>query len=102
MSLFLGEFIGSMLLIILGDGVVANVVLNKTKGNNGGWIVITFGWAMAVFLGVYVSTSLGGSGHLNPGVTIAMTAFNNFYPSLLPTYILAQFSGAITGALLVW
>ena len=102
MSPFLGEFIGTMLLIILGDGVVANVVLNKTKGNNGGWIVITFGWAMAVFLGVYASTSLGGSGHLNPAVTIAMTAFNNFDPSLLSTYILAQFAGAITGAIIVW
>ena len=103
MSPFLGEFIGTMLLIIMGDGVVANVVLNKTKGNNSGWIVITFGWAMAVFLGVYVSTSLGGSGHLNPAVTIAMTAFNDsFDSSLMPTYIVAQFAGAITGAIIVW
>jgi len=103
MSPFLGEFTGTMLLIIMGDGVVANVVLNKTKGNNSGWIVITFGWAMAVFLGVYVSTSLGGSGHLNPAVTIAMAAFNpDFDSSLLPTYIVAQFAGAITGAIIVW
>jgi len=102
MSPFIGEFIGTMLLIIMGDGVVANVVLNKTKGNNGGWIVITFGWAMAVFLGVFVSTNLGGSGHLNPAVTIAMVAFNNFDARLLPTYILAQFAGAITGAIIVW
>jgi glycerol uptake facilitator protein len=102
MSPFIGEFIGTMLLIIMGDGVVANVVLNKTKGNNGGWIVITFGWAMAVFLGVYVSTTLGGSGHLNPAVTIAMVAFNNFDAALLPGYILAQFAGAITGAIIVW
>jgi glycerol uptake facilitator protein len=102
MSPFIGEFIGTMLLIIMGDGVVANVVLNKTKGNNGGWIVIVFGWAMAVFLGVYVSTSLGGSGHLNPAVTIAMVAFNNFDAALLPTYILAQFAGAITGGVIVW
>jgi len=102
MSPFLGEFIGTMLLIIMGDGVVANVVLNKTKGNNSGWIVITFGWAMAVFLGVFVSTSLGGSGHLNPAVTIAMAAFDNFDVTLLPTYILAQFAGAISGAIIVW
>jgi len=102
MSPFLGEFTGTMLLIIMGDGVVANVVLNKTKGNNSGWIVITFGWAMAVFLGVYASTSLGGSGHLNPAVTIAMAAFSDFDSSLLPTYILAQFAGAITGAIIVW
>ena len=102
MSPFLGEFIGTMLLIIMGDGVVANVVLNKTKGNSSGWIVITFGWAMAVFLGVYASTSLGGSGHLNPAVTIAMTAFNDFDSSLLPTYIGAQFAGALAGAIIVW
>lgn len=102
MSPFIGEFIGTALLIILGDGVVANVVLNKTKGNNSGWIVITFGWAMAVFLGVYASTKLGGSGHLNPAVTIAMIAFNHFDSSLLFTYLLAQFAGAITGAIIVW
>ena len=102
MSPFLGEFIGTMLLIIMGDGVVANVVLDKTKGNNSGWIVITFGWAMAVFLGVYASATLGGSGHLNPAVTIAMTAFNDFDPSLLPVYIAAQFGGAIVGAIVVW
>lgn len=102
MSPFLGEFIGTMLLIIMGDGVVANVVLDKTKGNNSGWIVITFGWAMAVFLGVYASTSLGGSGHLNPAITIAVAAFSDFDSSLLPTYVLAQFAGAITGAIVVW
>jgi len=102
MSPFIGEFTGTAFLIILGDGVVANVVLNKTKGQHGGWIVIAFGWAMAVFLGVYISTKLGGSGHLNPAVTIAMTAFNNFDSSLLVTYIAAQFSGAIVGATIVW
>ena len=102
MSPFLGEFMGTMLLIIMGDGVVANVVLNKTKGHNSGWIVITFGWAMAVFLGVYASTSLGGSGHLNPAVTIALAAFSDFDSSLLLTYILAQFAGAVTGAIIVW
>lgn len=101
-SPFLGEFIGTALLIIMGGGVVANVVLNKSKGQNSGWIVITFGWAMAVFLGVYASTKLGGSGHLNPAVTIALTAFGNFDSSLLATYIGAQFAGAIAGALVVW
>src|SRR5215204_443932 len=103
MSPFLGEFIGTMLLIIMGDGVVANVVLNKTKGNNSGWIVITFGWSMAVFLGVYASNSLGGGGHLNPAVTIAMAVFNpDFDSALTPAYIAAQFAGAITGAVIVW
>jgi glycerol uptake facilitator protein len=102
MSPFFGEFIGTALLIILGDGVVANVVLNKTKGNNSGWIVITFGWGMAVFIGVYASTHFGGSGHLNPAVTLALALFGDFDSSLIGTYISAQFAGAITGALVVW
>src|ERR1041384_91263 len=101
MNHFTGEFIGTALLITLGDGVVANVVLNKTKGNNSGWIVITFGWAMAVFVGVYASNSLGGSGHLNPAVTLAMSAFHKFDQSLILTYIGAQFAGAIAGAIIV-
>jgi glycerol uptake facilitator protein len=102
MSPFIGEFIGTALLIIMGDGVVANVLLNKTKGQNSGLIVIAIGWAMAVFLGVYASTKLGGSGHLNPAVTIAMAAFNGFDSALVPTYIAAQFAGAIVGATIVW
>ncbi|MEP7373488.1 MAG: MIP/aquaporin family protein [Chitinophagaceae bacterium] len=102
MSPFLGEFIGTALLIILGAGVVANVVLNKTKGQNSGWIVITFGWAMAVFVGVYASTKLGGSGHLNPAVTIALSIFGDFDSSLLVTYLAAQFGGAFTGAVVAW
>lgn len=102
MSPFTGEFVGTALLIVMGCGVVANVVLSQTKGQNSGWIVITFGWAMAVFLGVYASTRLGGSGHLNPAVTLAMSAFGDFDSSLLGTYIAAQFAGAITGATIVW
>src|SRR5438477_12288834 len=102
MSSFLGEFIGTTLLITMGCGVVANVVLNKTKGNNSGWIVITFGWAMAVFIGVFASTHLGGSGHLNPAVTLALAAFGDFDRSQIGTYIAAQFAGAILGSLIVW
>ena len=102
MSPFLGEFIGTALLIIMGDGVVANVVLNKTKGNNSGWIVITFGWAMAVFIGVYASIHFGGSGHLNPAVTFALALFGDFDKTLTVTFILAQLAGAITGAIIVW
>ena len=101
-SAFMGEFIGTMLLIILGGGVVANVVLSKTKGNNSGWIVITFGWAIAVFLGVNASTALGGGGHLNPAATIALTVFGNFDSANLITYIAAQFAGAILGAIIVY
>lgn len=102
MSPFLGEFIGTALLIILGAGVVANVVLSKTKGQNSGWIVITFGWAMAVFLGVYASNKLGGSGHLNPAVTIGLAVFGDFDASLMGTYLAAQFTGAFAGAVVAW
>jgi glycerol uptake facilitator protein len=102
MSPFIGEFIGTALLIVFGSGVVANVVLSKTKGNNSGLIVIAFGWAMGVFLGVYTSTTLGGSGHLNPAVTIALTTFGDFDPLLLGGYLAAQFSGAFTGAVIAW
>lgn len=102
MSPFIGEFAGTALLVILGDGVVANVVLNKTKGNNAGWIVITFGWAMAVFIGVYAALKLGGSGHINPAISIAFAAIGDLKPELLLTYIGAQFLGAITGAIIVW
>lgn len=102
MSPFLGEFVGTAFLILMGGGVVANVVLNKTNGQNSGWIVITFGWAMAVFLGVYSSQKLGGGGHLNPAVTLALLAFGTFKSSLVATYLLAQLSGAFTGAVLVW
>jgi glycerol uptake facilitator protein len=102
MSPFIGEFAGTALLIIFGAGVVANVVLDKSKGQGGGWIVITFGWAMGVFVGVYASTKLGGSGHLNPAVTLALSLFADFDKSLLLTYISAQLTGAFTGALIAW
>jgi glycerol uptake facilitator protein len=102
MSPFIAEFVGTMLLIILGQGVVANVLLNKTKGNNSGLIVITFGWAIAVFLGVYASTYLGGNGHLNPAVTLALAYLGKFDANLVLTYIAAQFAGAITGAIIIW
>jgi glycerol uptake facilitator protein len=102
MSPFIGEFIGTAFLITLGDGVVANVLLNKTKGNNSGWIVIAFGWGMAVFIGVFASTHFGGSGHLNPAVTIALSLFGDFDSSLAGTYIAAQFAGAIAGSFIVW
>jgi glycerol uptake facilitator protein len=100
---FMPEFIGTAILIILGDGVVANVVLHKTKGQNSGWMVITFGWAMAVFMGVYACTHFGGMGHLNPAFTLAAAAFiPNFDQSLVLPFIAGQFAGAIAGATLVW
>ena len=102
MSGFFGEFIGTALLMIMGNGVVANVVLNKTKGHNSGWIVITFGWAMAVFMGVYISNKLGGGGHLNPAVTIALAAFKDFDAGLVLPYIAGQLAGAFAGSVIVW
>lgn len=102
MSAFLGEFIGTMLLILFGDGVVANVVLNKTKGQNGGWIVIAFGWAMAVFIGVFASKHFGGEGHLNPAVSVALSVFGDFDSKLVLPFVAAQFGGAFVGAVLVW
>lgn len=102
MSPFIGEFAGTALLMIMGSGVVANVVLNKTNGQNSGWIVITFGWAMGVFIGVYTSLKLGGGGHLNPAVTIALAATGAFKTSLVATYILAQLAGAFTGSVIAW
>lgn len=102
MHSYLGEFIGTTLLILFGNGVVANVVLKDSKGQNGGWIVIAFGWAMAVFIGVYASVKFGGSGHLNPAVTIALNLFSDFKTELVLPYIMAQFAGAFLGSILVW
>lgn len=101
MNNFLFEMIGTAFLILLGDGVVANVVLNKTKGNNGGWIVITFGWAMGVFVGVYIAAAHSGA-HLNPAVTIALAAAGKFDWANAPLYIAGQLAGAMIGSLLVW
>jgi glycerol uptake facilitator protein len=103
MKPFLAELIGTTILIILGDGVVANVVLNKTKGNGGGWIVITFGWGMAVFVGVFCVSKFSGA-HLNPAVTIAMAATHHggFEWAQVPQYIGAQMLGAFIGAVLVY
>ena len=101
MNNFLFELIGTAFLILLGDGVVANVLLHKTKGNNSGWLVITFGWAIAVFVGVYISAAQSGA-HLNPAVTIGLAIAGKFSWALVPTYIAAQFAGAMIGAFLVW
>ncbi len=102
-SPFLTEFIGTAILIIFGAGVVANVVLNKTKGNNSGWIVITFGWGMAVFMGVSASTALGGVGHLNPAVTIASTLLSdNVDTNMILQMIGGQFAGAILASFIVY
>lgn len=101
MSPLLGEFMGTLVLVLLGDGVVANVLLNKSKGQNSGWIVIATGWAFAVAIGVFVSGAFGSKdAHLNPAVTLwAVLSSGN--TSML-SYIPAQFAGAFVGAVLVW
>jgi len=101
MSPFMAEFIGTFLLILLGDGVVANVVLKDTKGNGSGLIVITTAWGLAVFVGVVVAGPYSGA-HLNPAVTIGLALAGKFaWASVLP-YIIAQMLGAFLGAFMVW
>jgi glycerol uptake facilitator protein len=101
MTPFLAEMLGTAIVIIIGNGVVANVVLPNTKGNNAGLLAIVFGWMIAVFVGVYITTPTSG-GHLNPAVTIALATAGKFSWSLVPSYILAQMLGAMLGAIIVW
>lgn len=98
---FLAEIIGTALIIAFGNGVVANVVLAKTKGHNSGWIVISFGWAIAVFIGVYASAAASGA-HLNPAVTISLAAIGDFPWKDVPVYIASQIAGAAIGQVFVW
>lgn len=101
MSAFTAELIGTMFVILLGNGVVANVLLKGTKGNNAGWMVITTGWALAVFVGVVIASPFSGA-HLNPAVTMALAIVNKFSWSNVGSYLLAQFIGAMIGSFLVW
>ena len=96
-----GEFLGMFVLILLGDATVANVVLNKSKAQGGGWIVITTGWGFAVFCGVIVSLAVGGVGHLNPAVTLAVAILSGDYSNVVP-FIAAQMVGAIVAGAVVW
>ncbi len=101
MQIFIGEFIGTAMVIILGNGVVANVVLEKNKGQNSGWIVITFGWAIAVFVGVFIASKQSGA-HLNPAVTLAFAWLKKIPWAAVPKYLAGQFAGAMAGSLVVW
>ena len=101
MQTLIAEAIGTMLLVLLGDGVVANVVLNRTKGQNGGWIVITVGWGVAVAMAVYAVGRISGA-HLNPAVTIGLALIGSFQWADVPGYLLAQMIGGFIGAVLVW
>ena len=102
MQILIAETIGTMLLILLGDGVVANVLLGKTKGNNSGWIVITTAWAFAVFVGAYSAVAMGSGAHLNPAVTIGLLVAGKTPLAEVPYYLVGEFVGAFLGAVLVW
>ena len=101
MTVYLFELIGTAMLILLGNGVVANVLLKNTYGFNAGLIVITFGWAIGVFVGVFISADASGA-HLNPAVTLGLATAGKFSWQIVPGYILAQVLGAMMGSLLVW
>ena len=101
MTPFIAEIIGTAILILLGGGVVANVVLNKTIGNNSGWIVITTGWALAVYVAVVIAGPYSGA-HINPAVTVAVAIAGKFPWADVPMYVLAQMIGAMIGASAVW
>lgn len=101
MNNFLAELIGTALLIFLGDGVVAGVVLRGTKNENAGWIVITIGWALAVMFAIFAVGQLSGA-HINPAVTIGLAAVGAFDWALVPEYVAGQMCGAIIGATLVY
>jgi glycerol uptake facilitator protein len=101
MNVYLSECIGTALLILFGNGVVANVVLSKSKGQNGGWIVITLGWGLAVTLAVYTTGRISGA-HINPAVTLGLASIGAFDWALVPGYILAQLLGGFIGSTLVY
>jgi glycerol uptake facilitator protein len=101
MNPYAAEFIGTLLLVLFGNGVVANVVLARTKGNNGGWIVISAGWGLAVFIGAFCSAPFSGA-HLNPAVTLAMAITGKLEAAKVGGYLLAQMLGAIAGGTLVF
>src|ERR1041384_1441481 len=96
-----GEFMGTLVLILLGNGVVANVLLNKSKGQNGGWIVITTGWALGVAVAVYSIRGLSDA-HISPAVTIGLAVIGKFAWANVPGYVLAQMIGGFLGGIIVW
>ena len=101
MKPFVAEFVGTALLVLFGDGVVAGVLLNKSKAQNSGWMVITTGWGMAVAMAVYAVGRISGA-HINPAVTLGLAVAGKFAWSEVSGYLAAQFLGAFAGAVLVW
>lgn len=101
METYVAEFAGTLILVLLGDGVVANVLLRQSKGEHAGWLTICFGWGMGVALAVYAVGTISGA-HINPAVTVGLASIGQFDWALVPGYIIAQMLGAFTGATLVW
>ena len=101
MSVFVAELMGTMILVILGDGVVANVLLSRSKGEGSGWMVIATGWGLAVAVAVYAVGSVSGA-HINPAVTIGLASIGRFTWSAVPVYVAGQILGAILGGVVVW
>lgn len=101
MSPYVAEFLGSMLLILLGNGVVAGVLLKDSKAENAGWLTIVLGWGLAVTLAIYAVGRISGA-HINPAITLALFVNGDFPGAQVPGYLLAQFAGAFAGAVLVW
>ncbi|MGR3912662.1 MAG: MIP/aquaporin family protein [Candidatus Rhabdochlamydia sp.] len=101
MAFFWAEFLGTALFVMLGNGVIANNLLAKTKGQNGGWITIAAGWGLALMLGIYAAGWVSGA-HLNPAVTLALWFLNKIDVHAMPFYLGGQMAGAFTGSLIVW
>lgn len=101
MTEFVAEVIGTAILLLLGNGVVANVLLRRTKGEGSGWLAINWGWGMAVFVAIFISARFSGA-HLNPAVTLGLAVAGEFDMARVPAYVLAQMVGAMIGAGLVW
>lgn len=101
MSPYFGEFLGTFLLILLGDGIVAGVLLKHSKAENAGWLTITIGWGLAVSMAIYAVGQVSGA-HINPAITIGLATAGDFPWSQVPGYCLAQFAGAFAGAVIVW
>lgn len=101
MSSYLGEFLGTLLLVLIGDGVVAGALLKGSKSENAGWLTIVIGWGLAVTMAIYAVGQFSGA-HINPAVTLAMAYSGNFPWGQVPGYCLAQIAGAFTGGVLVW
>lgn len=101
MSVYLAEYLGTLILVLLGDGIVAGILLRQSKAENAGWVAITFGWGLSVSMAIYAVGEFSGA-HINPAVTVGLAMQGSFAWHLVPGYCLAQIAGAFTGAILVW